>query len=165
MPKKSILSAATLRKLKQKGAEIKGVNAALFRAEQSQDGWIQIPLPPSTNNLFINLKRGGRTESPKYRAWKKEVAPILESVSPVRTYPVQITLAIRDGKGWRSNSDIANREKAATDALVSAGIITDDQQKYVRRLVMEFWDSETRNNQVVSMFIRIEPMQPIKERV
>jgi Holliday junction resolvase RusA-like endonuclease len=165
MPKKSILSAAMLRKLKQKGAEIKGVNVALFRAEQCPDGWINIPLPPSTNNLFINLKRGGRTESPKYRAWKKEVSPILESVPAVKSYPVQLTLAVRVGKGWRSNSDIANREKAATDALVSAGILKDDTCKYVQRVVIELWDSETRNNQVVSMFIRIEPMQPIKERV
>ncbi len=162
--KKSILSAAMLRKLKRNGAEIKPVNAALLRAEQLPDGWIQIPLPPSTNNLFINKKRGGRIDSPKYRAWKKLVAPLLNGIPPVKSYPVQITLAIRKGKGWRSNSDIANREKAATDALVTAGILLDDTEKCIQRVVIESWQPKSPN-QEVKMFVRVEPMEPIQERV
>lgn len=33
---------------------------------------IDMPLPPSTNNLFVNLKGGGRAKSSAYKAWINE---------------------------------------------------------------------------------------------
>ncbi|MGO8496830.1 hypothetical protein ACC785_22660 [Rhizobium ruizarguesonis] len=31
-----------------------------------------LPFPPSANNLFLNVKRGGRVETAKYRAREKQ---------------------------------------------------------------------------------------------
>lgn len=87
-----------------------------------------LPMPPSTNMMFINspnAKGKGRFLSPAYKAWRKQAADILGRYAGLpklqRPYGVHIRLNLNH------QSDIANREKALCDALVSAGIICGDQ--------------------------------------
>jgi len=93
---------------------------------------ITLPLSPSTNNLFRNAGKR-RIVTPEYAAWKVRVAAILRK-TPQWTggYPVGITITIIGGSDWRMNADVANREKATVDALVSAGIIHSDSCKHVQ---------------------------------
>lgn len=94
-----------------------------------------LPLPPSTNMMFINSsnKTGkGRFPSPAYKAWKKEAAKVLERYS-VDTIPQPYGVHIR--VNINHQGDIANREKATCDALVAAKIITGDQ--WINRLIIE----------------------------
>ncbi|PDS65112.1 hypothetical protein CO653_13015 [Rhizobium anhuiense] len=38
-----------------------------------------LPFPPSLNNLFLNVKRGGRVKTAKYRAWEKQADAAMPS--------------------------------------------------------------------------------------
>lgn len=85
---------------------------------------IVLPLPPSTNNLFINAKHGkGRFLSPDYKAWRKSAAEALTLCAwdmPARPYSVTIRVNINH------QSDIDNRVKAVLDLLVERKVIEGD---------------------------------------
>lgn len=84
---------------------------------------VDLPLPPSTNMMFINSPNStgkGRFPSPAYKAWKKVAGDIVvkawnEQFQPEigKPYAVHIKLNVNH------QSDIANREKALTDMLVA----------------------------------------------
>lgn len=86
---------------------------------------IRLPVPPSTNNLFINARNGrGRILSPDYRAWRKTAAKALTLSSwdmPSRPYGITIRVNVNH------QSDIDNRTKAVLDLLVEHKIIDGDQ--------------------------------------
>lgn len=85
---------------------------------------IQLPLPPSTNNLFINLPGRGRVRSGAYKAWEKRARTALTFASwdmPARPYAITIRLNM-DHRG-----DIDNRTKAVLDLLVKHKVIDGDQ--------------------------------------
>jgi Holliday junction resolvase RusA-like endonuclease len=85
-----------------------------------------IPVPPSVNNLFLSTgKRRMRTQA--YDAWLVEAIIRMQiDLTPVKVYPVAVFIHVEGGKNFRASRDIANCEKAATDALVKAGILEDD---------------------------------------
>lgn len=104
---------------------------------------VDLPLPPSVNQLFVeanvgkNGRRSGRAISPKYRQWKKAAEGIvrdawLEQGQPLidKPYHVHIRLNVNH------QSDIANREKAITDLLV-ATIPGFPDDCWINRLVVE----------------------------
>ena len=84
---------------------------------------VNLPLPPSTNMMFINspnLKGKGRFPSPEYKAWKKEASGILireweRQGCPTIDKPYSIYIRLN----VNHQSDIFNREKAITDLLVA----------------------------------------------
>jgi Holliday junction resolvase RusA-like endonuclease len=148
------VSASEFKELEKKYGPGKGINlAALAQADTkrvilpdaitqrpvSVGRWqVVLPLPPRLSDLFINKKKGkGRFVSPEYKVWKEKAAQALTLMGAV-TPPVYVRIIIRPGKGWISTSDIANREKAVTDALVDGGIIPDDNCQYVHKVTMEF---------------------------
>lgn len=86
---------------------------------------IRLPVPPSTNNLFINARNGkGRVISPAYRSWRKTAAKALTLSSwdmPERPYDITIRVNVDH------RSDIDNRTKAVLDLLVEHKVIDGDQ--------------------------------------
>lgn len=86
---------------------------------------IVLPLPPSTNNLFINARNGrGRILSPDYKAWRKLAAKALTLQSwdmPGRPYGVTIRVNINHCR------DLDNSTKAVLDLLVEHKVIDGDQ--------------------------------------
>lgn len=86
---------------------------------------IRLPVPPSTNNLFINARNGrGRILSPDYKAWRKVAAKALTMSAwdmPSRPYDVTIRVNVNH------QSDIDNRIKAVLDFLVEHKVIDGDQ--------------------------------------
>lgn len=100
---------------------------------------VTLPLPPTTNNLFFNLKgRGGRAKSQAYKQWLKDAQPLIlaayrEAGSPVFADKQRMALHLRVGVGYRS--DIENRCKAVADALCAFLPIPDD--RYTDRVVIE----------------------------
>lgn len=88
---------------------------------------VTLPYPPTTNNLFINRGKC-RIKSPEYRAWAQEAGWAIKAQCPVHLvrlhgpYAATFTLDRPDKRA----RDIANTEKALSDALVSAGIVRDD---------------------------------------
>lgn len=94
---------------------------------------INLPLPPSLNNMFINIGRG-RAKSKDYRAWLKAAdAAFLEQKRKIHrvTGPCEIHIKVPT----KTRGDISNRIKAAEDYLVSREITGDD--KHNRKVTIE----------------------------
>lgn len=85
-----------------------------------------LPFPPSANNLFPSGKTGKRFISPEYQAWKRDAG--LTLLSQRRQHfggNVAVEYEYARFKDKRRR-DLANREKAVSDLLVTHGIISDD---------------------------------------
>jgi Holliday junction resolvase RusA-like endonuclease len=91
---------------------------------------LDLPLPPSVNNMFANNPLGGRFRTTAYRRWASDArwsviaqTPMPRLVAP--PYRVEIELP----RGMRG--DISNRVKAIEDLLVAAGVLEDDRHVVV----------------------------------
>lgn len=91
---------------------------------------VTVPLPPSANALFI-VKGKYRVKSPEYRAWLGAAVPALAFLNSPAGYPCRYRILLAGRVNVQR--DGANVEKALIDACVTAGVITDDSLKYVRR--------------------------------
>jgi hypothetical protein len=80
---------------------------------------VDLPMPPSANNMFATYN-GRRIISRDYKAWKTEAGASLlkqweAADKPVITKPYAVHIRLNlDNRG-----DVANREKAIGDLLVS----------------------------------------------
>ena len=96
----------------------------------------KIPLPPTNNHRLLPVVRHGRVRlitGPKMRAWKDEVAGLLEPSDALGDAAVCVTIEITwPGKRRR---DIDGPVKPILDALVDAGWFDDDSQ--VEKLVVQ----------------------------
>lgn len=97
-----------------------------------------VPVPPSTNNLFrtVGVKRFRTKE---YVAWSALAEPILATIRPPKEYPVMVVMRVT-GK-LNVQRDIDNLIKPVSDALVAAGVITDDDCRRVTD-----WDVKYRRS-------------------
>lgn len=85
-----------------------------------------LPFPPSVNNLFMNVSRGGRIKTAKYRAWEKQAdAAIPSGIVKLQGDVIAVYVL---GRPDRRRRDIANTEKAVGDTLVRWGVLEDDCQ-------------------------------------
>jgi Holliday junction resolvase RusA-like endonuclease len=84
---------------------------------------LKLPVPPSTNNLFVNGKRG-RFKSQRYKDWVLEAHSWLKQQTcgvVIGAYLVEITLP------EMIRGDIDNRIKPISDFLVTEGVTPDDK--------------------------------------
>lgn len=87
-------------------------------------------MPPSANGMRSHFIEGGKVRSVKskaYAAWKKATAWEIAAARPGKiTGPYRLSIAVQ--RDWRSKraTDLDNRIKPTSDALVAAGVITDD---------------------------------------
>lgn len=93
---------------------------------------LTLPLPPSVNGLWANGKNLRRFRTQNYEDWINEAGWTLKQQRPAKLKgPVSISYEFEEPKTKRK-MDLANREKAATDLLVSHGVIEGDDQTIVR---------------------------------
>jgi len=91
---------------------------------------LTMPVPPSVNNLFINL-RHGRAPSKRYKAWQTEAGWELQRQRPGRIageWEIDIALPIG------TVADLDNLAKPILDLLVKHRVVTDD--KFCTRLTV-----------------------------
>ncbi len=92
---------------------------------------------PSVNSMFRNVRGRGRVRSKSYLVWLK-IAGIEVLAQKVRqqklTPPLCLTLRLPDSKG---RADLSNFIKACEDLLVHANIIPDDNDKIIKKLIVE----------------------------
>lgn len=129
-----------LRKARAKGqASVQAV-----RLERDLDV-IELPAPPSTNNLFIHVSRWSRKQnkqivrrvpSKDYEDWQKAVVGIVPRLRSPLTYPIGMELTLV-GKWFRAR-DGANIEKPITDSLVAAGVLAGDSLLYITGQVWRY---------------------------
>jgi Holliday junction resolvase RusA-like endonuclease len=141
------------------------VNAERAQHVEKLSFWL--PFPPSTNNLFAHAQVGGRIRrfpTKTYKNWRREaVIRIRSQRLPQCTAPVVVKLELtpRDGRA----RDADNYAKPVLDALVEAGLLIDDSNRYVRA-VIPYWLSPHRNSGV-NVTIRLageEPLRPGEAR-
>lgn len=87
-------------------------------------------MPPSANGMRSHFIADGKVRSVKsaaYASWKKSAAWEIAAARPGKiTGPYRLYIAVQ--RDWRSKraKDIDNLIKPTSDALVAAGIVTDD---------------------------------------
>lgn len=100
---------------------------------------LDLPMPPTTNNLFINRGKS-RIDSPKYAAWKRLAGwELLRQHPPRIRGPVSVLIEVslqESNDTW----DLCNREKATMDLLVTQGVIQGDNRPIVREFGMRWTD-------------------------
>lgn len=102
-----------------------------------------LPLPPSANNMFVNLRRG-RRKSQRYIDWEYMAGYALNTLKPKHTIMGRVRVTYTFGeKGCRADSDLGNLEKAVSDLLVKHRVIQDDSKPYVRKIVLQWGDGDT----------------------
>lgn len=112
----------------------------------------KIPVPPSLNNLFANVKGergGGRTLTDRYKTWRNAAGWVVNSQrpNPVRG-PVNLTIVIEDGG---SRADLDNLIKPLADLLVAHALIDGDHSAIVRRIEIEWGEVE-------GCFVKVVPV-------
>jgi Holliday junction resolvase RusA-like endonuclease len=87
-------------------------------------------MPPSANGMRAHFIADGKVRSVKsktYAAWKRAAAWEIAAARPGKiTGPYRLYIAVQ--RDWRSKraADIDNKIKPVSDALVAAGVVTDD---------------------------------------
>ena len=85
-----------------------------------------LPMPPSTNNLYFNLPKGGRAISRKYSTWREAAGWEIQSQRPGKIEG-RVVISIALGKNTNRQSDCSNFIKPIEDLLVMHGVIDDDR--------------------------------------
>lgn len=97
---------------------------------------LELPFPPTVNNLFINAAKGrGRFPSPQYKLWRK-IAGEMILAQGRHSIRGRVTLSIAIARPDRRRRDISNLIKAVEDLLVEMGVIEDDS--LVERLSIQW---------------------------
>jgi len=100
---------------------------------------LELPMPPSTNNLFATVGKK-RIRTVEYTAWAKEAGYLLNRQRPpLVAGKVSLLLEVEEPKTAR-RQDVCNREKAVIDLLVNHGVIQSDDQRHVREVTMRWAD-------------------------
>lgn len=109
-----------------------------------------LPVPPSANNLFINMPGTGRIKSSKYRKWLVEAGHKLNVQRPrpvVGPAKVEI-IAARPN----ASRDLDNIIKPTLDLLVRHGVLKDDRN--VLAIAAE-WSSAD----LTGMSVSVQPLE------
>lgn len=93
---------------------------------------LSLPIPPSVNAMFRNVRGRGRVKSKIYKDWLKQADLYLLTQKPIPKIlgPYKISISMPPARG-----DLDNRQKALIDYLVSRGITDDD--RYCRKATIE----------------------------
>lgn len=84
---------------------------------------IELPYPPSLNNLFANGKKG-RYRVPEYNAWFALASAKVKDSHRAGYGPYSVHIAVR--RPDKRRRDLGNLEKAVSDLLVAHGVVKDD---------------------------------------
>lgn len=99
---------------------------------------LDLPRPISTNRLFRN-KAKGRVRTEEYNTWMWQAAATLAKQKPLPKIGGPVCIIYQVGEiGLRASMDGDNCLKCLTDALVSNGVIPDDNRTHVRAIGMEW---------------------------
>ena len=85
---------------------------------------LDLPLPPSVNGMYRNVRGRGRVATKALKQWKFDAAweITLQDAVPIRV-PYNLALYLPP----KMRGDIDNRVKGVSDILVAFGLIPDDR--------------------------------------
>lgn len=109
-----------------------------------------LPLPPSTNNLFVNAGKKGRVKSKEYKSWLNAVVPDLRQQMRPAVMPVEVVVTVFGGGDFNRDRDTDNFGKPCGDALVAAGVLPGDSiRDGVYRTVQQYRQASGESSQVM----------------
>ena len=93
---------------------------------------VTLPAPPSTNNLFINVRGKGRVKSMEYRSWLSKAAIIINASRAGKRITIEgpVNVTVRIG-ACNEARDADNFLKACCDLMVATGVIKADNLRNV----------------------------------
>jgi Holliday junction resolvase RusA-like endonuclease len=100
------------------------------------------------NNLFHNLRNGGRRRTARYTSW---IDGELKALTAQRAKPISARASVAITLPNATRGDCDNRIKPVLDLLVKAGVLADDSGKHVGAVSVTFGD-------VQMMHVAVEPM-------
>lgn len=86
-----------------------------------------LPFPPTTNNLFRNVRGKGRVPTKRYEQWMKQAMQELMVQQPERLVGF-VSVDLGFGRPDKRRRDLDNLLKAVLDALVKFAVIEDDSK-------------------------------------
>ena len=123
---------------------------------------IELPIPPSVNNLFFNAG-GKRIISANYLCWKSDAGWRVRQQKPAEfIVPVALTLTILGGKGFPINRDLDNCWKAVQDLLKELCVIPGDSVVWVREL-HSYYLPPADKKQAARCWVEITEADPLTE--
>lgn len=95
-----------------------------------------ISVGPSLNSMYRNVPGVGRVKSSDYKKWAKLAMQemMIQRNQPLPTPPVTLTIRLPDSGG---RGDLSNRVKALEDLLVRMHCLPDDNDRIIKKLVVE----------------------------
>lgn len=124
---------------------------------------LRLPIPPSTNQLWRHgRKRGTSYRSPEYVRWIANaniLAAMQNKLYGVPTdMPVEISLTVHEGRGWRGGRDLDNVLKAVLDWLAHHRYIVTDNWKSVQKIMVKMGPVEMPAR-IAFVQVEITPME------
>ena len=117
-----------------------------------------MPVPPSTNSLFMPVATRGRSRmviTKEYKNWRRSLDLIEWKEAPIFNYKLFIVIEIKPGPTLSDKADADNLAKAPVDALVRHQVLVDDNRDFVRGVLTYFGgpvDSQGDGFAIVSLF-------------
>lgn len=112
----------------------------------------ELPIPPTTNNLYVNRK-GGRYRSQEYDAWLQHAGLMVPRPRPAAPVPCKVTVTIYGGTGFSKLRDIDNAIKPCLDLLVKTLVLAGDNVTRVQEATGRYVPGEG----LARCVVRIEP--------
>ena len=108
---------------------------------------VELPFPPSGNVQARHTKTGGHYLNPKIASYRAVVRQILTGAglsqsSGFKSLGGPLELSVVAAPPDRRATDADNRLKCLLDALVHAGLLEDDSNRVIQRLVWEWTPPE-----------------------
>ena len=85
-----------------------------------------ISMPPTANNLLLNVRGRGRVKTPEYRAWIETNGWVIKRAAQAKAIAGPYALIVQVGKPDNRRRDLDNLTKAVNDLIVSTGAVRDD---------------------------------------
>lgn len=121
---------------------------------------LTLPYPPTANNLYRNLPKGGRVKTGHYNAWLHEAGWSIKAQHPSRIIGRYMLTIIADAPDRRAR-DVDNLIKPVSDLLKKAGVIEEDS---LAKSVMAAW-SDVPATKGAGIRVMVEAVDPVPASV
>lgn len=126
-----------------------------------------LPFPPSLNNAFAHgIVRGRVRRFPTkiYKQWRRDAVIIIRS-QRLKQFAEPVVIKLELTPGDRRARDADNYCKPVLDALVEAGLLIDDSNRYVRAVIPYWMNPHAKSGVTVSIrHAKEEPLRPGEAR-
>lgn len=101
---------------------------------------VRLPVPPSTNSLFVTFKQRGGIERAKTKEYKAWITAAGWALNVQRPQPVKGRVIVNIHVPRNNRRDLDNHLKALLDLLVGHSLIEDDRK--IEHLAISWWDDK-----------------------